>query len=403
MPEIFDITLPKLGESIVSATVVNWLKKVGDRVALDEPLLEVATDKVNSEIPSPVAGVLTEIIVSENDPVEVGGVLAKIELTATTSHTPHLKVDAPSQSCVAHSSPCRAGIHQGLFSPAVLRLAQQEGISIEVLRQIEGTGAEGRVSKKDLEEFVKSRTSPSPISHSQPVAAAAPLEERIALSGMRKAIAENMIRSFYEAPHASLVQEADVTDILSLIAREKERFFQTHGAKLTITSFLIYALSRTVQNYPMINAFLDNETIVMKRYVNVGMAVNVPGGLIVPVIKQCHERTLVSIAKAAGEIAQKARDGKLALDEIADGTITLSNFGMTGAIIGIPIIRHPEVAIIGVGTIQKRVVVREDDSLAIRKMIYLTLTFDHRVIDGIYGCDFLKSFKDHLESFPFEG
>jgi 2-oxoglutarate dehydrogenase E2 component (dihydrolipoamide succinyltransferase) len=185
---------------------------------------------------------------------------------------------------------------------------------------------------------------------------------------------------------------------MKMIGSEKERFLATHGAKLTITSFLVQALTKAISQFPMLNASLDQETIILKRYVNVGIAVNIDKGLVVPVIKNCQERNLVSIAKSLADLSTRARTGKLAPQEVAEGTVTLTNFGMTGALIGVPIIRYPEVAIIGAGTVQKRLVVREDDSIAARSMLYITLTFDHRVIDGIYGCQFLAAFKQHLES-----
>lgn len=380
--EIVEIVLPKLGESIVNARVVKWLKKTGDLIALDEPLLEVSTDKVNSEIPSPVAGRLEEILVEEDEEVDVGAPLAKISTAKVASSAvlkPHLdevKKEDKQGSC-------------SFLSPAVLREAEKEGITLETLKKIKGTGEGGRVTKKDIEKFKQS---------SEPVGTKNSLEERVKMSGMRKMIAENMVRSFYEAPHASLVTEVDVTEVMKTIKAEKERFLETHGVKLTITPFLLQALAKALQQFPMLNASLEEETIVMKRYINVGIAVNVDGGLVVPVIKNCEGRNLVSLAKAVSELAGKARSSKLAPDEVKDGSITLTNFGMTKALIGVPIIRYPEVAIIGAGTIQKRVHVREDESIAIRDMIYITLTFDHRIIDGIYGCQFLEAFKQQIES-----
>ncbi|MCC5831424.1 MAG: 2-oxo acid dehydrogenase subunit E2 [Chlamydiales bacterium] len=386
MTEIIEVSLPKLGESIVNATVVQWLKKTGDQVAVDEALLEVSTDKVNSEIPSPVAGVVKEILVKVDEEIEVGTPLLKIEVDAVAPYAPAL------ETARAHAVPCSARKgKEEVFTPAVLRLAQMEGIAFETLRKIDGSGEGGRITKKDVERFAANkRTPPNPVEQEG--------EERIRLSGMRKMIADNMVRSFYEAPHASLVSEADVTDVMRLIVQEKERFKQTHGVKLTITSFLIQALTKALRQFPMLNASLEEETIIMKRFINVGIAVNVDKGLIVPVIKNCHERNLVSLARSVADLSSRARTGKLSADEVSGGTVTLTNFGMTGALIGVPIIRYPEVAIIGAGTIQKRVVVREDDSLAVRQMIYLTLTFDHRIIDGIYGCQFLAAFKHHLES-----
>lgn len=381
---LVDINLPKLGESIVSATVVQWLKKEGDHVALDEPLLEVSTDKVNSEIPSPVAGTLKEILVDVDDEVEVGQLLAKISTDVDQpAKAEDLKETIPAQ-------PTPTGERNETLSPAVLRLAQAEGIPMETLRDIAGTGEGGRVTKKDVEAYLKQKPAKPSCPHGR--------EERVKLSGMRKAIADNMVRSFYEAPHASLIAEADVTDVMTLIAKEKERFLQTHGVKLTITTFLIQAITKALQQFPMLNASLEDETIVMKRYINLGVAVNIEKGLIVPVIKNCQERNLVSLAKGVADLSARARTGKLEPDEVNEGTITLTNFGMTGTLIGTPIIRYPEVAIIGAGAIQKRVVVREDDSFAVRQMVYLSLTFDHRVIDGIYGCQFLSALKQHLES-----
>ena len=414
MIQIVEVTLPKLGESIVGATIVQWLKHEGERVSLDEPLVEVSTDKINSEIPSPVAGILREICVREDQEIEVGALLAKIEIStsAEVEISSGVDINAPTLAKGTTGSG-----NEEIFSPAVLRLANVEGLSIDALRKIEGSGEGGRITKKDVEKFVESQNSPqvekrpfpcplaSPSQNFSELSATLPhtttsleSEERIEMSGMRKAIAENTVRSFYEAPHASLVIEADVTDVMKLIAREKELFFETHGVKLTITSFIVQALTKAIQQFPMLNASLENETIVLKRYVNVGIAVNIEKGLIVPVIKNCHERNLVNLAKAIAELSSRARAGKLVPQEVTEGTVTLTNFGMTGALIGVPIIRFPEVAIIGAGTVQKRVVVREDESLCIRQMMYLTLTFDHRVIDGIYGCQFLAAFKQHLES-----
>jgi 2-oxoglutarate dehydrogenase E2 component (dihydrolipoamide succinyltransferase) len=386
MTEIIEVSLPKLGESIVSATVVQWLKKPGDEVAVDEALLEVSTDKVNSEIPSPVAGVVKEILVKVDEEIEVGASLLKIEVDAVAPPAPALET-----ARVQAEPRCMRKGKEEVYTPAVLRLAQMEGISFDTLRTIDGSGEGGRITKKDVENYVSEKSAPKiPVDKEG--------EDRIRLSGMRKLIADNMVRSFYEAPHASLVSEADVTDVMRLIVHEKERFKQTHGVKLTITSFLIQAMAKALQQYPMLNASLEDEMIIMKRFVNVGIAVNVDKGLIVPVIKNCQERNLVSLARAVSDLSTRARTGKLSPDEVSGGTVTLTNFGMTGALIGVPIIRYPEVAIIGAGTIQKRVVVREDDSLAVRQMMYLTLTFDHRIIDGIYGCQFLSAFKHHLES-----
>lgn len=395
----FIINLPKLGESIVSARIVKWLKKEGELVSLDEPLVEVSTDKVNSEIPSPFAGILFEILVREDEEIDVGAPLARIQQKNSSFVPSKKEVNEPEEEFYQES----ASSLNSFLSPAVLRQAELEGISFEALKTISGSGTGGRITKKDVEKFVSSKAPQKNVSPLCPLSKVdhkeEGREERVKMSGMRKMIAENMVRSFYEAPHASLVTEVDVTEVMKMIRKEKERFGEAHGVKLTITAFLVQALAKTLTHFPMLNASLDQETIIMKRYINVGIAVNVEKGLVVPVIKNCHEKNLVTIAKSLGELASKARQSKLAPDEVQEGTITLTNFGMTKALMGVPIIRYPEVAIIGAGTIQKRVVVRDDDSLAIREMMYLTLTFDHRVIDGIYGCEFLESFRQNLESF----
>lgn len=388
MSELFEVTLPKLGESIVSATVVQWLKKEGDSVAVDEALLEVSTDKVNSEIPSPVAGVIEKILVREDQEIEVGTPLVKIAVGAVG----RVPEDLPVESALPIESLVAKGGKEEVFTPAVLRLAQVEGISLETLSTLKGTGEGGRVTKKDIEHYIADRSAPTKRAEMKSG------EERIRLCGMRKKIADNMVRSFYEAPHASLVSEADVTDVIHLIEKEREQFKKTYGVKLTITSFLVQAMTKALQQFPMLNSSLEGETIIMKHFINVGIAVNVDKGLVVPVIKNCQAHNLVSLAGALSDLSSRARSSKLSPDEVTEGTVTLTNFGMTGALIGVPIIRYPEVAIIGAGTIQKRVMVREDDSLAVRQMMYLTLTFDHRIIDGIYGCQFLAAFKSHLET-----
>lgn len=393
MAKHFEIVLPKLGESIVEATVVSWLKKEGDKVALDEPLLEVSTDKVNSEIPSPVEGVLEKIVSQNETTIEVGGVLGVVLVEENT------EVKAPEAVQVSEKKkPCPASQKSTFISPSVLSLAQANGISMETLMELEGTGDQGRVTKKDVLAYLENKALDPKPSHLKPCESSESVEERIAFDPMRKKIAENMVKSFYEAPHASLVTEVNLTQILQTIAAKKQEFFEKHQAKLTVTSFILKALSETLQSFKMLNASIENETIVLKKQINIGIAVHVKGGLIVPVIKQCEKKSLTQLAKHLGDLAQKARDQKLSLQDVQEGTITLTNFGMAGALIGTPIIRYPEVAIIGVGKIHKKVVINEDNSMAIAETAYVTLTFDHRIVDGIYGCQFLEEFKKNLES-----
>ncbi len=400
MSEEIKVLLPKLGESIHSATIVQWFKGIGENVKLDEPLLEVSTDKVNSEIPSPAAGILKEIHASIDQELQVGqliAVIAKGDSAAIRAVTQEA-VSAPSAATTQGDQEEM----KGFFSPALLRIARERGIGLDELSKIPGTGMGGRLTKNDLEAYVENRPqtpAPCPLRDKTPLPTQAISSEveRLKMSGMRKAIAENMVRSFYEAPHATLVTEVDVTDVLKLIQKEKESFSARHGFKLTITAFVAHAISRAVQEYPLINSSLEQDTILLKKFVNLGIAVSVEQGLLVPVVKNCHALSLTAIAQRISELSTKARTGKLAPDDVNEGTMTMTNFGMSGVQIGVPIIRFPEVAIIGVGAVSKRVVPLEDDILAVRSMVHVSLTFDHRVLDGMYGCGFLGAVKKHLE------
>lgn len=380
MSEPVKIILPKLGESIVSATVVQWFKKVGDRVALDEPLLEVSTDKVNSEIPSPVAGVLIQILAVPDQELQVGEVLALIS-TDSSAPTP-MKTSAPVAPVASPSSEM-----EDFLSPSVMRLLREKGIPLSDVEKIPHTGQGGRLTRKDVEDY-------SPKQAGCPMAGGT---ERVKMTPMRKAIADNMVKSFYEAPHASLITEVDVTRILQLIQEQKQLFLQKTGAKLTITGFVARAIARALKAFPLINSSLDGDTIVMKKFVNLGIAVSVDQGVMVPVIKNCEQKNLAEIAKSISTLAEKTRSHNLSPDDIKEGSITMTNFGMTGTMIGVPIIRYPEVAIVGLGAITKKVAAMPDDSIAIRSVMFVSLTFDHRVLDGIYGCGFLNELKKHLE------
>jgi 2-oxoglutarate dehydrogenase E2 component (dihydrolipoamide succinyltransferase) len=401
MSEDIKVLLPKLGESIHSATIVQWFKKIGDTVHLDEPLLEVSTDKVNSEIPSPSAGVLKEIHASPEQELQVGALIAVIASGAVSS-----SYEAPREKTAAQTSApaVQSQEMKNFFSPALLRIARENGIALDELERIPGTGMGGRLTKNDLEEFVEKKSKAPKTCPMAAKAVAAPMNsgsttevERLKMTGMRKAIAYNMVRSFYEAPHATLVTEVDVTNVIKLIQKEKEEFLSKHGFKLTITNFVARAISRALQEFPLINSSLEGDTILVKKFVNLGIAVSVEQGLMVPVVKHCQRLGITGIAKAISELSSKARSGKLAPDDVADGTITMTNFGMSGVQIGVPIIRFPEVAIVGVGATYKRVVPLDDDVFAVRSMMYVSLTFDHRVLDGMYGCGFLGALKKPLE------
>lgn len=379
------ITLPKLGESIVGATVVQWFKKEGDQVRLDEPLLEVSTDKINSEIPSPVAGVLQKIVAVEAQELLVGEVLAIIiAQDAQSAALPEIK-------SYSSSSPVASGDMEDFLSPSVMRLIKEKGLTPEDIACIPHTGQGGRLTKKDVEEYSTEKL-PCPLAPKRSDT------ERVKMSALRKAIADNMVRSFYEAPHASLITEVDVTALVKAIQNQKNQFLEKYGTKLTVTAFVARAMTRAVEAFPLINASLDGDTIVVKRFVNLGVAVSIDQGVMVPVIKDCQSLPLSQISKRIVELAEKARTGKLSPSDIQEGTITITNFGMTGTMIGVPIIRYPEVAIVGLGAITKKVAAMEDDSIAIRSVMWVSLTFDHRVLDGIYGCGFLSELKKHLEA-----
>jgi 2-oxoglutarate dehydrogenase E2 component (dihydrolipoamide succinyltransferase) len=389
MTEETKITLPKLGESIHSATVVQWFKKVGDQVVLDEPLLEVSTDKVNSEIPSPVAGVIKAILAGPDQEVQVGeplAVIAAMSQDGLEVKSGHVVADNVKEPQKASSEEMK-----GFYSPSILRLAQEKGIAMEELEKIPGTGAGGRLSRKDVDSYLEKQTPGNLPCEGTEV-------EHVKMTGMRKAIAANMVRSFYEAPHASLVSEVDVTEPLAVIQREKLAFQEKYGCKLTITSFVIRALINALKEYPLLNSSLHDDTIVVKHFVNLGVAVSVSQGLMVPVITGVHRKSLSEIAKSVADLSHRARENQLKPDEVREGTITLSNFGMAGVTFGVPIIRYPEVAIIGMAAIQKKIIVMPDETTAIRCMVNISLTFDHRVLDGMYGCGFMQTLKNHLEN-----
>ncbi|MEL7432120.1 MAG: dihydrolipoamide acetyltransferase family protein [Chlamydiota bacterium] len=361
--ESLSICLPKIGESITEGTVVAWLKKVGDLVEKDEPLVEIATDKINTEIPSPAKGFLEEIIAPVNGRVEVGKPLCLLRQEAL------LQEETP------------------FFSPAVLRIAQEHQISMSDLESIPRKGQ--RLSKKDLEQHLSAYQEEKIVQEG---------DKKIPMTPLRKTIAENMVRSFYEAPQASLVIEVDVTPILQIVEREKEAFFQEHQTKLTITPFFAKALIAAVKTYPLMNASVEGDTVIMKESVNLGIAVSVEEGIFVPIIKQASALSFVALSREIALLVKKTRQRALSADETENGSITLTNFGMGEVQIGIPILRYKEAAILGIGAIEKKVAVLENNSFGIRSKVHVSLTFDHRIIDGMYGCKFLQEIKQQLGS-----
>lgn len=383
MAEDIKVFLPKLGESILSANVVRWFKKEGEEVLIDEPLLEVTTDKINTEIPSPSSGILKKIFANEGEELKVGDLLAIIEVRE------QMKKEERSAPQQASSLPKESSFDEKFISPAAKELIKKHALSQEEVKTIPRTGTGGRLSRNDVETHMKNRYLSCPI-------------DKVKMSPVRKSIAKNMAKSFSDIPSASLIIEVDVTNVLKKINLIKEEFLKENGCKITISSYVAKAISKAATNFPFINASLSDDTILVKKEVNLGIAVSVHEGLVVPVIKNCDSKTIKQIALEISSLGEKARTNNLSVENIQDGTITMSNFGMGGALIGIPIIKHPEVAIIGIGAIQRRVVPKDDNTFTVREMMMISLTFDHRIIDGMYGCSFVSEIKNYLEKADME-
>jgi len=444
-----DLVMPKLGESIMEATILKWHKQPGDTVAMDETVLEIATDKVDSEVPSTAAGVLSEILFNVNDVVPIGTVIARIktgaEETVTSKPTPvqpKVEVRQPQMETVAevvssHQTsykPQTNGTGNRFYSPLVLNIAASEGVSMSELENIPGTGNEGRVTKKDILQYVSERRSgvrsrESVVRSQQPtvqsqqefsvIKESAPLTshssqlttytgnvEIIEMDRMRKLIAEHMVRSKHTSPHVTSFVEADVTNLVMWRDKVKKDFEKREGSKITFTPLFIEAIVRCIKKFPLVNCSLDGDKIIIKKDINIGMATALPSGnLIVPVIKNADQLNLVGLAKQVNMLADNARTGKLKADDTAGGTFTMTNVGTFGSLMGTPIINQPQVAILAVGAIKKRPVVVETpagDSIAIRHMMYLSMSYDHRIVDGSLGATFLTAVAKELENFNGE-
>lgn len=437
----FELVMPKMGESIMEATILKWYKQVGDQVELDETIVEIATDKVDSEIPSPVAGKIMQLLFAEEDVVEVGKTIA---LIATEEAIEDPEKDIPvitefKEETITESEPSQNGntklkytaskklppVSDGRFySPLVRKIAQEEGLTIDHLNAIEGTGLNGRVTKRDILAYLKEYSEPEVIKQpdapeiTPPPVKAAPIattiqqqpssgqEEIVEMDRMRKLIAEHMVRSVSTAPHVTSFVEADVTSLFDWRERNKESFLRIHGTKLTFTPIFVEAAVAAIADFPLINSSLDGDRIVMKKNVNVGMATALPSGnLIVPVIKDADDYSLVGLAKKVNDLAQRARENALQPFEVQGGTFTITNVGTFGNVMGTPIINQPQVAILAIGAIRKKPAVVETrfgDLIAIRKMMFLSLSYDHRIIDGFLGGSFLRRIADNLEQFDHE-
>jgi 2-oxoglutarate dehydrogenase E2 component (dihydrolipoamide succinyltransferase) len=447
------VVMPQMGESVAEGTVTKWLKRPGENVQRDEPLLEISTDKVDSEIPAPATGVVREIRVPEGKTVPVGEVLAFIEGQAgavagatlaggaaeraaarggpAPSAVPPAGAQAPPAGRPSGTSAGGpAGVAARFLSPLVQKMAAEAGIGAAELESIPGTGQGGRLRREDLEKFLQARgraaafpaaTRPgiapsgapslagARASGAPPAPAVTPAAaaftgqvESIPMDTMRKAIAEHMVRSVRTSPHVTSITECDLTGIVRFRERERHRLEAAHGIKLTYMPFVARAVVQSIAAFPWVNSEVAGETIKVKHFVNLGIAVALDnGGLIVPVVKEAHRKGFWDLAREIEDLARRARERKLKPDEVHDGTFTITNPGVFGGLIGTPIINQPQAAILALGAVTKRPVVVEDDAIAVRSMMFLSLSYDHRVVDGALGVRFLEHLRQGLEQFDF--
>lgn len=424
---VVDLVMPKMGESIMEATVLRWHKKVGDAVKMDETLLDIATDKVDSEVPSTAEGIITEILCNENDVIPVGNVICRIQsgaASAPASAAPaaaSTPASAPAVAPAAASTPASASCSPRFYSPLVLNIAASEGIPMNELENIPGTGNEGRLTKKDILAYVAGRKSGAPAAAPAAAPVSAPVTvtptptpssspktysgnvEIIEMDRMRRLIADHMVNSKATSPHVTSFTEADVTNLVNWRNKVKGAFEKKYGEKITFTPIFIEAIVNAIKKYPMINSSIDGNNIVVKKDINIGMATALPSGnLIVPVIKNAETKNLFGITKDVNGLANAARSNKLKPDDTMGGTFTLTNVGTFGSLMGTPIINQPQVAIMAVGAIKKRPMVLETeagDVIAIRHMMYLSMSYDHRIVDGSLGASFLTDVAKALENF----
>jgi len=422
-----EILMPELGESVHEGTVSRWLKKVGDFVKEDEPVVEIMTDKVNTELPAPASGILTQILINEGDPVEVFHAMGIIEESGSAGATAPAETAKPEPAAVPAKEKEVAKIEEApavapaaatdgerkWFTPVVRSIAKANQISDAQLSAIAGSGTGGRVTKKDVEAYLAggakpaaAMTKPMTSIQAKPVEAtvAGPDQEVTPLVGMRKMIAEHMVRSA-AIPTVTTITECDVTSMVAFRDRNKDAFLEQYGVKLTYTPFFIKALAETLAEYPIVNSSLrDDMQVVKNNAIHIGVAVALGSkgqdGLIVPVIRDCHKKTLIEIARDLDGIAKAARSNTLKPTDVQGGTFTLTNPGTYGALFGTPMINAPQAGILGAYAIKKQVVI-VDDMIAIRSIMHLVLTYDHRIIDGIVAGQFLAALRDRLQNFDF--
>lgn len=425
-----ELIMPKMGESIMEATILNWVKNVGDQVDIDDTIVEIATDKVDSEVPSPVSGTITKLFFEINDTVEIGKVIALIategeapvsaeaaETNGQAVSTPEKEQAVKRQEPLVAASSASAPVQQAVaestrfYSPLVKSIALQEKIPMIELEFIKGSGAKGRVTKKDILAYVQNRpngqvvsttAAPSPAISKTRVSTSGG-DEIIEMDRMRKLIADHMVMSKQTSAHVTSFIEVDVTDIVNWRNKVKGPFQTKHQQKITYTPIFIEAVAKAIGDFPMVNISVDGNQIIVKKNINIGMATALPSGnLIVPVIKNADQLNLVGLTKQVNGLADQARNNKLKPSDIQDGTFTITNVGTFGNVMGTPIINQPQVAILAIGAIRKKPAVVETeygDLIAVRQLMFMSLSYDHRVVDGFLGGSFLKRIGDYLEAF----
>ncbi len=409
---IVDVVMPKMGESITEGTILEWRKKVGDSVDLDEILLEIGTDKVDSEIPSSAAGTVVEILANPNDIKEVGVVIARIDTDGSGAKqqsykdpgsvsTPEPLPDPQKEVKTKPGSPSPISAKTGVkkfYTPVVMKIAAEKGLPLSELETISGTGRGGRVTKKDIlayiEGFGSMQERPAPVSS----VISGSTEE---MNHMRKLIAKHMKESIETSAHVYVMIEVDMTTIVDFVGSKDDSFYQKEGFNLTYTPFIVDAVVKSLQDYPKMNASISGTTITYHRNINIGLAVAVENGLMVPSMANCEEKNFLGLCRSVNDVSKRTRSSTISADELSGSTFSITNFGVFGVSIGTPIINQPNVGILGVGAIKKQPIVvesTEGDAIAIRSMMMLSLGFDHRIIDGAGGAKFISQVKNNLET-----
>ena len=414
---IVDVVMPKMGESINEGTILEWRKEVGEKINLDEILLEIGTDKVDSEIPSSAAGTVIEILAEPNDVKEVGQVIARIDtgsrggevrnepsLANEDSLEKKVKISAPEPRLDFQSESQKSALPEKkvFYTPVVMKIAAENKVPFSEIGQIVGTGRSGRVTKKDILLYLEKKDHEAPAIKHPDMKVAIPVTGRSEeMHHMRKMISKHMMESLNTSAHVYVMTEVDMTSIVDFVKKKQDEFKEREGYALTYTPFIIESVIKSLKDYPEMNSSISGSKVDYHRDINIGLAVAIENGLMVPSIPNCEEKNFLGICRSVNDVAKRTRDGSVNSDELSGTTFTITNFGVFGVSMGTPIINQPNVGILGVGAIKKQPVVIEDsagDSIAIRSMMILTLGFDHRLIDGAGGSKFLESVRKYIES-----